>query len=283
MSMVFVSYSRKDSEFALKLVNDLQSNKVQMWIDQFSIPAGITWDNAIEKALDTATHVLFIASNSSVESKNVRDEIGYALNEGKAIIPIMIEACKLPLPLTRINYIDIRIGYEIALAKLLLQLPKPDTETSHKEAEIADWHTELVSLLDVNLDIANQEIPDLPNPYVLIVEDTVELGEVIEATLGEIGLHAHLATKGAIAVATLLKHKPSLVLLDINLPDSSGWLVLEKLKENYGNSIPVIVMTAYGDHANRLLGKLQGTEYLVKPFTPEEIASRVTKILGLSD
>jgi DNA-binding response OmpR family regulator len=73
---------------------------------------------------------------------------------------------------------------------------------------------------------------------------------------------------------------PALLLMDIGLPDITGWKMLDSIKEHYTSSnlpMPVIiVITAYGDPANRLIGKLQNIHsYLIKPFTPDEVETLV--------
>ena len=69
---IFFSYSRKDAEaFAFKLANDLRKAGAKVWIDQMDIPPGRNWDEEIEKALNGATYILFIASEKSVTSQNI--------------------------------------------------------------------------------------------------------------------------------------------------------------------------------------------------------------------
>lgn len=119
-------------------------------------------------------------------------------------------------------------------------------------------------------------------PIVLIVEDTMELAEVIQATLERMNMVTIHETHGNKALNALEEVKPDVVLLDISLPDMTGWKILDTLKEKYGeNNLPaVIVITAYGDPANRLVGKLQGVySYLIKPFTADEVEDIVTRAL----
>src|SRR5688572_2510310 len=111
---------------------------------------------------------------------------------------------------------------------------------------------------------------------VLIVEDTVELAEVIQATLEGMGLDAVYATHGKIGLEKMKTINPALVVMDIGLPDITGWKMLDSIKEHYTTSTEkmpaIIVITAYGDPANRLIGKLQGIHsYLIKPCTPDEV------------
>ena len=123
-------------------------------------------------------------------------------------------------------------------------------------------------------------------PLALVVEDTVELGEVIQATLEGMGIDTAYATHGKVGLEKLKTLNPHLLLMDIGLPDITGWKMLDSIKEHYianpNVKIPaIIVITAYGDPANRLIGKLQGIySYLLKPFTPDEIEKLVRMALS---
>jgi len=117
---------------------------------------------------------------------------------------------------------------------------------------------------------------------VLIVEDTAELAEVIQATLENLGLEVIVAAHGETGLDKYKYNKPEIILLDIGLPDMTGWKFLDTIKEmkqkNQISELPtIIVITAYDDAANRLVGKLQGIHsYLIKPFTPDHVERLVT-------
>jgi CheY-like chemotaxis protein len=122
-------------------------------------------------------------------------------------------------------------------------------------------------------------------PLVLVVEDTLELAEVIQATLRRMSVQTIHESHGSRVFNHFAALPPEVILLDINLPDITGWKVLEGIKERskeMGVNMPaVIVITAYGDAANRLVGKLQGVHsYLVKPFTPDEVERVVRNALA---
>lgn len=123
-------------------------------------------------------------------------------------------------------------------------------------------------------------------PTILIVEDTTELAEVIQATLERMNMVTIHETHGMKALVKFDEVKPDVVLLDISLPDMMGWKILDHIKERqeagYMKKMPsIVVITAYGDPANRLVGKLQGVySYLVKPFTPEEVEQTVSQALN---
>jgi CheY-like chemotaxis protein len=118
----------------------------------------------------------------------------------------------------------------------------------------------------------------------LIVEDTHELAEILQVTLQRMHIVAAHESNGSRAFARFNEMKPDVVLLDIGLPDGPGWNVLESIKDQQqksGGKMPaVIVITAYGDPANRLVGKLHGVQsYLIKPFTPHEVERTIQTAL----
>jgi len=102
----FLSYSRVNKDFALKLAEELKSEGFNIWFDQLDIPPGARWDTEIEKALDEADIFMVIITPASAKSDNVLDEIGYAIDTGKRILPVLLEAATLPLRLRRFQYVD---------------------------------------------------------------------------------------------------------------------------------------------------------------------------------
>jgi hypothetical protein len=102
----FISYSRANSDFVVRLAKDLKAAGHAIWLDQLDIPKGARWDDELEKALRTCTTFLIILSPESIESQNVKDEIGYAIDSGKHILPIMLKQCEVPFRLRRFQYVD---------------------------------------------------------------------------------------------------------------------------------------------------------------------------------
>lgn len=120
---VFFSYSRKDGEkFALQLATDLRNAGCNVWLDQLDIRPGKPWDLEIEKALKTATCLLFIVTEKSVGSKNTLDEVYYALDNDKEVIPVIFGNCEVPFRLKRLQHIDFTAGYDTAFNRLLAVL-----------------------------------------------------------------------------------------------------------------------------------------------------------------
>ncbi|MBL8146169.1 MAG: response regulator transcription factor [Anaerolineae bacterium] len=119
---------------------------------------------------------------------------------------------------------------------------------------------------------------------VLVVEDTPELAEMVVATLRRARIIAEYELRGEQALPRYIESKPPVILLDLNLPDLPGWKVLEAIRDySRDNGVPgprIIVMTAMGDPANRLVGKLQGVfGYIVKPCPTAELQAAVRNAL----
>jgi hypothetical protein len=126
--MIFFSYSRQDSEFALKLGTDLRASGTTIWLDQLDIEPGERWDVAIQKALTECGRILVILSPDSVQSTNVMDEVSYALEENKVVIPVFHRDCEIPFRLRRLQHTDFRGDYQTALEKLVKHLAPGTTE-----------------------------------------------------------------------------------------------------------------------------------------------------------
>ncbi len=118
----FFSYTRSDSEFALKLAKELRQSGAKLWLDQLDIKGGERWDRTVETALVNSQGVLVILTPESVNSANVMDEVSYALEEGKLVIPILWRECQIPFRLRRVQYIDFTGEYKTGFDRLLLAM-----------------------------------------------------------------------------------------------------------------------------------------------------------------
>jgi len=121
---------------------------------------------------------------------------------------------------------------------------------------------------------------------ILVVEDEESIAQPLAAALGREGFDAEIATTVAGAIESAGRLRPDLVLLDLMLPDGSGLDVLRELRET--SQVPVIVLTARADEADRVVGlELGADDYVVKPFSAREVAARIRSVLrrsgGVSD
>jgi hypothetical protein len=118
----FFSYARDDSEVVLKLATELRAVGARLWLDQLDILAGQRWDRAVEDALVTCQGMIAVLSPASVVSQNVMDEVSYALEEGKLVVPILLRPCAIPFRLRRVQYVDLTANYETGFSHLLRAL-----------------------------------------------------------------------------------------------------------------------------------------------------------------
>ncbi len=124
MAKVFISYSRKDIEFAKHLTGELQKNEMDFWVDWEEIPPTVDWWQQIEKGIEEADSSLFLISPDSAVSKVCRQEIDCAVKNGKRLIPLVLRDVKgdeVPPQLGHLNWIFFREtdDFDAALKKLL--------------------------------------------------------------------------------------------------------------------------------------------------------------------
>lgn len=116
------------------------------------------------------------------------------------------------------------------------------------------------------------------NTEILIVEDEPSIAEVVELYLRRAGYQAHTVDNGISALEALEEHIPSLLILDIMLPGVDGFSILRWLRDR--SDAPVIFITARREEVDRVGGlELGADDYVVKPFSPQELVSRVRAVL----
>ena len=92
MTDVFISYSRKDKEFALRLHEALTRGEYKVWIDWKDIHPTTDWWEEIEAGIEAANVFIFIMSSDSLNSKYCNKEIDHAVRHNKKLIPVAIQA-----------------------------------------------------------------------------------------------------------------------------------------------------------------------------------------------
>jgi hypothetical protein len=118
----FFSYAREDAAFVLALAAELRAAGADLWLDQADIRGGQAWDETVERALDRCRGVLVVLSPAALASHNVMDEVAYALDKGKHVVPLLHRPCEMPLRLRRLHYIDFTREREEAVGELLRAL-----------------------------------------------------------------------------------------------------------------------------------------------------------------
>jgi DNA-binding response OmpR family regulator len=116
---------------------------------------------------------------------------------------------------------------------------------------------------------------------ILVVEDDPALGRVLSDNFAFDGYDVEWVTEGRAAVDALRRRGPDLILLDIGLPDTDGFQLLQMLRG--AGQTPIIVLTARGQRADKLEGlRLGADDYVTKPFDVEELMARVKTVLRRS-
>lgn len=106
MQKVFISYSRKDIDFAKKLAGDLEKAGFDVWWDITDLRGGDDWVKKLPEAIESSQHFVIVLTPNSVKSEWVQKEYTQAISLHKKIIPIMFEACEVPFALNTINFIN---------------------------------------------------------------------------------------------------------------------------------------------------------------------------------
>jgi DNA-binding response OmpR family regulator len=123
-----------------------------------------------------------------------------------------------------------------------------------------------------------QPVGTVPGARVLVVDDDVAVRRVVGRALEREGFAVAEASDGSQALDHLRAGVVDLVVLDINLPNVGGFEVLTEIRQSM--RVPVICLTGRDEEIDRILGlELGADDYVVKPFSPRELASRVRAVL----
>ncbi|MFT3890231.1 MAG: toll/interleukin-1 receptor domain-containing protein [Anaerolineales bacterium] len=120
MQKIFVSYSRKDMDFARKLAGDLEKAGYDVWWDLTDLRGGEDWVRRIPAAIEESQFFIVVLSPNSILSEWVEKEYTQALSLRKKIIPVILAPSSVPFALNTINYINFAVGeYEDGFKNLL--------------------------------------------------------------------------------------------------------------------------------------------------------------------
>ncbi len=117
---------------------------------------------------------------------------------------------------------------------------------------------------------------------ILVVDDAPEISILIEDILRPFGYDVDSAPSADAAWEKVRKNPPNLILLDIMMPGKNGYEFCAELKSTTYKNIPVIMVSVKRDQADVDKGfKAGATDYITKPFDPDDLLNRVKKILGV--
>jgi two-component system response regulator RegX3 len=117
---------------------------------------------------------------------------------------------------------------------------------------------------------------------VLLVEDEESITAPLAEALGREGFETEVAGTVGDSLELVKRVRPDLVLLDVMLPDGSGFDVCRELRRT--SQVPIIMLTARGEEADRIVGlELGADDYVVKPFSAREVVARIRAVLRRAD
>ncbi|HYJ04775.1 MAG TPA: response regulator [Chthoniobacterales bacterium] len=117
---------------------------------------------------------------------------------------------------------------------------------------------------------------------VLVVEDDPRISDVLEYALKAEGYEVQTAQRGREATEIAKRSPPSLIVLDVGLPDIDGFEVCRIVRKF--SDVPVIFLTSRSDEIDRVVGlEIGGDDYVVKPFSPRELLARIKAIRRRND
>lgn len=121
-------------------------------------------------------------------------------------------------------------------------------------------------------------------PRILIVEDEPGIADTLHYVLAADGFAPHWCASGAAAFEAFAAEPPALAILDVGLPDMSGFELFKRLQALPGGAqVPMLFLTARSDEIDRVVGlELGADDYIAKPFSPRELVARVRTVLRRS-
>src|SRR5579864_6924421 len=115
-------------------------------------------------------------------------------------------------------------------------------------------------------------------PRILIVEDEPSIADTIQFPLESDGCLTACCGTGGVALDRLTNESFDLVVLDIGLPDMTGFEVCRRIRAT--SNIPILFLTARSEEIDRVVGlEIGGDDYVSKPFRPRELSARIRAIL----
>ena len=116
------------------------------------------------------------------------------------------------------------------------------------------------------------------SPEILVVEDEASIASFVSLYLKNAGFEVRTAENGTDALTAVQTREPSLIILDLMLPDLDGLEVCRRIRQN--SDVPILMLTARDEDVDKIIGLEVGADdYMTKPFNPRELVARVKSIL----
>jgi two-component system OmpR family response regulator len=125
-------------------------------------------------------------------------------------------------------------------------------------------------------------VSSVPTKKILVVDDERKIVDIVRAYLEREGYQVMVAYEGRSALEYARRWLPDLIVLDLMLPEITGWDVCRTLRKE--SDVPIIMLTARDEATDKIVGlELGADDYVTKPFDPKELVSRVKAVLRRSE
>ena len=122
----------------------------------------------------------------------------------------------------------------------------------------------------------------MPAKKILVVDDEKKIVDIVKAYLERESYQVIVAYEGKSALELARRHLPDLIVLDLMLPEITGWDICRTLRKT--SDVPIIMLTARDETTDKIVGlELGADDYVSKPFDPKELVSRVKAVLRRSE
>lgn len=119
-------------------------------------------------------------------------------------------------------------------------------------------------------------------PRVVVVDDEAAVGAAVRDLLSAEGFEVEAPGDARAALSDLIREPPDLVILDVNMPEMSGWELCAILRRQPATrAVPILFLTGRQEVRDRITAmQLGGSDYLSKPFDAEELRRKVRSLIG---